>query len=167
MDNSEFNAWLKEFSMHRLPQWGELPDLNLYMDQVTSEIDKNISFILDKQITKSMINSYVKMNAIDKPIKKKYSRKHLAAIIVVSIMKQAFPLDTIKKGIIKVFENESPEVAYNNFVALFNKEMELIGRALDTGLGIGDDQLIMAQELAIKTVIYQEIVKKISEYDKQ
>lgn len=166
MNNKKFNEWLADFGKNRLPVWNELPDLDLYMDQITLEIDKNVSFILEKSITKAMINSYVKMEVIDKPEKKKYSRKHLASIIVVSITKQVFPLDVIKKGINRVFELNEPETGYNNFVALFNKEMETLETENSiSDLNIDDDQLRVAQIVAIRSVIYKEIANKVAEFD--
>ncbi|MDO1604767.1 DUF1836 domain-containing protein [Lactobacillus sp. YT155] len=167
MNNTDFTKWLTEFGKNRLPEWKDLSELELYMDQVTLEVDKNVSFILEKPITKSMINSYVKMQVIDKPDKKKYSRKHVASIIVVSIMKQVFPLDVIKKGINKVFELDQPEIGYNNFVALFNAEMETLDNenAL-ANLAIDSDQLKIAQIVAIRAVIYKEIANKVAEFDK-
>ncbi|MGR3741177.1 DUF1836 domain-containing protein [Companilactobacillus sp. DQM5] len=166
MNNKEFNVWLKEFGENRLPKWSELPDLELYMDQVTLEIEKNVSFILEKPITKSMINSYVKMQVIDKPEKKKYSKKHLASIIVVSIMKQVFSLDVIKKGINRVFELDNPEIGYDNFVSLFNKEMEILdGKNSISNLTMNEDQLKIAQVVAIRSVIYKEIANKVSEFN--
>ncbi|GKQ43319.1 hypothetical protein RD055328_12420 [Companilactobacillus sp. RD055328] len=167
MNNREFTEWLSSFGKNRLPMWNELPDLDLYMDQITFEVDRNVAFILEKPITKAMINSYVKMEVIDKPEKKKYSRKHLASIIVVSIMKQVFPLDIIKKGINKVFELDQPEVGYDNFVSLFNQEMELLeSQSAIADLKIDDDQLKMAQIVAIRSVVYKEIANKVAEFDK-
>ena len=45
------------------PRWNELPDIELYMDQVVSIIEKNFScFVGDKNkiVTSTMINNYVK-----------------------------------------------------------------------------------------------------------
>lgn len=166
MNNKKFTEWLEAFGKNRLPSWDELPDLDLYMDQITLEIDKNVAFILEKPITKAMINSYVKMELIDKPEKKKYTRKHLASIIVVSITKQVFPLEVIKKGINRVFELSKPEIGYNNFVELFNKEMETLQvKNSISDLKIDDDQLRVAQIVAIRSVIYKEIANKVAEFD--
>ena len=62
-----------------IPRWNELPNVDLYLDQVVTFINSSLSEFLyssqdkgDNQIlTKTMINNYVKNNLIDAPIKKK------------------------------------------------------------------------------------------------
>ena len=48
-----------------IPRWNELPELDLYMDQVTTLMDKKLRSVTrypqeDKILTKTMINNYVK-----------------------------------------------------------------------------------------------------------
>ena len=54
---------LNRFSNIRLPEWDELPDLDLYMDQVISLLQRYLGQFPspdEKGITSSMINNYVK-----------------------------------------------------------------------------------------------------------
>ena len=78
-DIIEFGKDILEF---HIPRWEELPDIELYMDQVITFIENNLSiypFInSEKIITSSMINNYVKLNLIPKPIKKKYNKTHFS-----------------------------------------------------------------------------------------
>lgn len=64
---------MSSVSVH-LPQWEELPDIDLYMDQVLNLVDRYLSPIGVKPVTAAMINNYVKLNLIPKPIGKRYSR---------------------------------------------------------------------------------------------
>ena len=64
---------------HKLPYWDELPEIDLYMDQVIVLMEKYLSWYIgydseNKIITPSMINNYVKLGIIPAPIKKKYSK---------------------------------------------------------------------------------------------
>lgn len=55
------------------PQWKELPELDLYLDQVLLYVNQIASFSPsqnDKGLTAAMINNYVKHGHIDKPVKK-------------------------------------------------------------------------------------------------
>ena len=57
----------------RLPRWEELPDLELYMDQVLSLIRKYLlpySGFDDNGLTASMVNNYVKAGILPAPVKK-------------------------------------------------------------------------------------------------
>ena len=85
---ASFNALEESFKSYSLPLWSEFPDIELYMDQVISLLTKYLEIYYraigtEKFITPSMINNYVKLKIIPSPEKKKYSRKHLAYLIIV------------------------------------------------------------------------------------
>ena len=69
------------------PRWDDLPDIELYMDQVVSILEKNLSVFSngEKLITPSMINNYVKQKIVKPPVKKRYDKMHLAYLFVVCI----------------------------------------------------------------------------------
>ena len=63
----------------------DVPSIELYMDQVTTFMDKQLEntkrFDSDKTLTKTMINNYSKEGLI-KPIKgKKYSKEHILQML--------------------------------------------------------------------------------------
>ena len=72
--------------------WEEMPDLGLYMDQVTSFLNRLLRpFTLgrdDAPLTPSMINNYVKSGHISRPSKKKYCREQLAALYMLCSLKK-------------------------------------------------------------------------------
>ena len=79
----------------QLPGWEALPQLELYMDQVIVLMEQYLSVFSDgkdKLITPSMINNYVKLGLIPPPVKKKYSREHLARLITICMLKQIMPI---------------------------------------------------------------------------
>ena len=65
----------------------DIPDIGLYMDQVTTFMEEQLSstkrYEDDKILTKTMINNYAKNNLLPPPIKKKYSKEHLLVLIFV------------------------------------------------------------------------------------
>lgn len=84
-----------------------------------------------------MINNYVKNGHLDKPIKKKYNRRQLARLIVITCLKNVFSIQEISKTINSLTVEESSETMYNNFVMCMNGEMreglsEVIVAACDT-----------------------------------
>ena len=114
-----------EFKIH-VPRWEELPELDLYLDQVVTFIDKYLSGYIkndfnnqeneeNKILTKTMINNYVKQKVIEAPVKKKYSRTNVAYLIVICILKQVYSISDISK-LIKIGLRHTPiDVAYNTF----------------------------------------------------
>lgn len=79
---------------------GELPNIDLYMDQVTTFIDTQLSVSKrhpeDKVLTKTMINNYAKNNLLPPPIKKKYSKEHLLALIFIYYFKNILSIGDIQ-----------------------------------------------------------------------
>lgn len=121
------NHALKELS---IPRWEELPDLDLYMDQVLSYINSRLeplSIGEEKTVlTSSMVNNYVKTNIVKPPVKKHYKRYHLAYLFVVMLMKRCFSLSEIG-DLIRIYSDiENPErIArdYNKFVSVFESSL--------------------------------------------
>lgn len=118
---SIFNKLEQNLSEHNFPLWDELPDIELYMDQVISIIKKYLEIYYetigtDKIITPSMINNYVKLGTIPAPTKKRYSRVHLAYLIIICTLKQTLDMATIQKIIpINTDEDEVKQI-YNSFI---------------------------------------------------
>ncbi len=112
-------SWIEELQQYRLPRWEELPDIELYMDQVITLIERYLSPLVgqsdNKVITSAMINNYVKLNIMPKPNKKKYERIHLSHLIVITILKQVLLIPEIKEGIFLQTEIDGMRIAYDSF----------------------------------------------------
>ena len=65
----------------------EIPNIDLYMDQVTSFMNDHLQnsrrFEDDKILTKTMINNYAKNKLLPPPIKKRYSKEHLFVLVFI------------------------------------------------------------------------------------
>ena len=106
-------------SIH-LPRWEELPNIELYKEQVIELLELYLKPLVIRPITASMINNYTKLNLIPAPIKKKYSRKHLAHIFIIALLKDVFEISEIVRGINLEKGKLGRDVAYDIFV----KEVE-------------------------------------------
>ena len=77
-----------------------VPDIDLYMDQITTFMDTHLAsckrYPDDKILTKTMINNYTKNDLIPPPVKKKYSKEHLLLLIFVYYMKDFLSISDIK-----------------------------------------------------------------------
>ena len=96
-----FETWLNEFDNFSFKSYENLPDIELYMDQVMTYLEKQLQIFqtssLDKQITPSMINNYVKGEVIPAPISKRYGKEHLAIIEEVCTLKQVLSIAEVKQ----------------------------------------------------------------------
>lgn len=77
-----------------------IPDLDLYMDQVTTFMDEHLvktkRYPEDKVLTKTMINNYAKNNLLPPPDKKKYSRQHILLLIFIYYFKNMLSFHDIE-----------------------------------------------------------------------
>lgn len=78
----------------------EVPDIDLYMDQVTTFMDDHLKsckrFDEDKMLTKTMINNYTKNNLLPSPNKKKYSKEHMLLLIFIYYFKSFLSIRDIQ-----------------------------------------------------------------------
>ncbi len=77
----------------------DIPNIDLYMDQVTTFMDKGLAqykrYEQDKILTKTMINNYTKAKIFPPPVKKKYSRSHLMLLIMIYHLKSILSMKDI------------------------------------------------------------------------
>lgn len=80
---------------------GDVPNIELYMDQVTTFMDSHLSDIKryedDKTLTKTMINNYTKNKLLPPPVKKKYSSDHLYILSFIYYFKTLLSIGDIQK----------------------------------------------------------------------
>ncbi|HFI0451411.1 TPA: DUF1836 domain-containing protein [Streptococcus suis] len=108
-----------------LPYWHELPDLDLYLDQVLLYVNQttNSSELLEqKSLTASMINNYVKHKQLEKPVKKKYQKQQVARLIALTILKNVFSIQEISQTLNLLLQTDSSETLYNHFVDCMRNE---------------------------------------------
>ena len=78
----------------------DIPNIELYMDQVTSFMNDHLQnsrrFEDDKILTKTMINNYAKNKLLPPPVKKRYSKEHLFVLVFIYYMKGFFSLSDIQ-----------------------------------------------------------------------
>ncbi len=109
------------------PRWNELPDIDLYMDQVVNILDRNLGcFASDntKIVTSTMINNYVKQKVVKPPKNKKYDRVHLAYLIPVCILKQVLSISELCRGISVILKHMEIPDAYNYFCELLETALK-------------------------------------------
>ncbi len=104
-----------------LPQWEMLPDIGLYMDQVITLMDRTFSPALPKgEMTKSMVNNYVKVGMIPRPVGKKYDREHLAMLLMICVFKQALSMESISR-LLSFLCEQDVRAGYDRFCAIIRK----------------------------------------------
>ena len=116
----------------------DIPDIELYMDQVTTFMDSRLKNAarnpeVDKILTKTMINNYAKNYRLPPPVRKKYSREHMLLLIFIYYFKGILSISdiqTVLKPITDRFfagnEGLKLETIYNEVFSLEREEVEVM-----------------------------------------
>lgn len=128
--NQSLEKWLNELNNFSFKDYESLPDLELYMEQVINYLERQLDIFktstLDKQITSSMINNYVKGEVLDSPIKKKYNKNHIAAIEQICTLKQVLSIAEVKEILDSSYNNEVEKAeVFNAFNKLNNEKISI------------------------------------------
>lgn len=118
--NKSLQSWLAEIEDFELTKYEKLPDIDLYMDQVITYLERQLMPFslssLDKPITSSMINNYVKGEVIKAPVSKRYNKEHISQILEVCLLKKALSISNIKKIMDAKYDTKEYDKVYNDFV---------------------------------------------------
>lgn len=118
-----------------LPKWDELPDIELYNDQVITLINKYMEGLFEADeppLTPSMINNYVKHGILPCPVKKKYSKPHIARLIMICALKPVLSIQSIDILIRSLLETGTEEEMLNGFVSNFGSAFAKTSEILDS-----------------------------------
>ena len=106
----------------------QIPNIDLYMDQVTTFSEEVLSAYKrndsDKVLTKTMINNYTKGKILPPPIKKKYTKRHIILLILTYHLKSILTLPDIQAllGRLSNYDDETIENFYTIFLKLQSEE---------------------------------------------
>ncbi len=156
-------AWAGQGQGLSLPSWDQLPAIPLYMDQVLLYLSDQLAFFQRQEdtplLTSSMINNYVKNGVLPHPEKKKYSRGHLAALVVVGALKQVLSIQDIKA---LLAGKEPPEELYSLFLEAqlqaVHETCQELSESLAAGKDIRQEALRLAAEANAKRAAAERLL---------
>jgi len=161
--------WNEPFNHYEIITTDNMPDIDLYMDQVITFVTKQLGAVSDepeKIITPSMINNYTKNGIIPRPVNKKYNKTHLTSILMMCIFKQILPINDITIFIDKAQE-ENISRQYELFSQMQNEQVRQIAARFDEELSRAEEDetdlelLKMAMEMIIEANMLSVYAKKI------
>ena len=132
-----------------LPRWDALPEIDLYLEQIITLLDKWLGESLcepDKSVlTKTMINNYVKHKIITPPINKKYDKITVASLFVIAIYKPLCTMEEIKKLIDLAIKVNEPSISYDQFCNVVEESVEAVfsGKGFEGRGELTDAQYIL------------------------
>lgn len=159
--------WEELIGGFAFPRWNELPEIDLYMDQVVSYLSQKLAVFFDDEdgdedsrgITATMINNYVKQKIIPGPQKKRYDKSSLSALFMVFCFKQILSIGQSADLIAVNRRDHTPEEAHNRFCEVFEAYLHSTVRneTIPADGAKADDDLVMtAAAIAFSNKIYAE-----------
>ncbi len=154
-----YNSLCKQLSVHRLPRWEFLPDIDLYMDQVIAVMERFLSLYNieegedNRLITPSIINNYVKLKVIPAPIKKRYNREHLAYLLIICILKQTLAISTIVSLLEQQRKEKTVETFYNEFCEMYEQVVSMACPAEPAAMQIITDDVSLGTHLFYAAIL--------------
>lgn len=130
------NSILASFTKIEYIKPDDIPNIDLYMDQVTTFMDSRLRSTTrnpedDKVLTKTMINNYAKNDLLPSPEKKKYSKEHMLLLIFIYYYKNILSIGDIQTLLSpitqKFFKAENGyklEDVYNEVFSMEQEEIE-------------------------------------------
>ena len=110
--SAQISAQVENF---RLPRYEEIPNVGLYLEQVTKYIVEYLAPLQEGAITGSMISNYVKKGLVDNPVKKQYGREQIAYLFFIAVAKNVLTLDELMLFIHRQKQTYAPKKAYDYF----------------------------------------------------
>lgn len=168
MSNTELN--INEILEFHLPRWNELPEIELYMDQVVYTLEKKLEIFAEddsqKIITSTMINNYVKQKVVKPPEKKRYGRLQLAYLFVVCLLKRIMNISDICQSIEMMLKKYTVQEIYDMFCDEFESALKVAFSGGTSSNGINDETadvevvaLRSAMMALANLILVQKIVK--------
>ena len=152
MKKAQLDSLIDDLCLKEIISLDEIPELDLYMDQIIQLFENKYSKTLrskeDKVLTKTMINNYAK-DKIFMPIKnKKYSKEHLILISFIYQLKGSLSIGDIKKAlepmVTALNNNEEYEVRelYKEYLNIYDKDVELFKENVENTFKYIEDKLL-------------------------
>ena len=138
---------------------GDLPDIDLYMDQVITLLGRG----KDKEavkVTKTMINNYRKMNII-KPLKgKKYSPEHIVQLLLILQLKNLLTIGEIERMLPALYNTEGGDVSLKNSYDTFLNQVPQILQQVRQSM----QNLLPEQQQGSQALLSLLILSRMQEY---
>lgn len=162
---------LKEILEEKRPEkWENIPDIDLYMDQVLSYMTRqHVGLELDETLTAAMVNNYMKKDLLPRAKGKKYDRKHIAYLTAICLLKQVLSVDQTGKMMEKQIPQRSEEEAagfYEKYTEILDQEFRKVSEKVREAEGkeeLADQALRLAVSSYAEKLACQELLKKLGE----
>ncbi len=125
----ELKRVLKE---ERPNDWDDIPDIDLYMDQVLSYmVRQHIGLESGETLTSAMVNNYIKKELLPRAKGKRYDREHIAYLTAICLFKQILSVDSTKDLLKNQLEESDTKNFYKKYCDKLDKAYESVSEKIN------------------------------------
>ena len=103
----------------------DIPNIDLYMDQVTTFMEEQLAATKrygdDKILTKTMINNYAKNKLLPSPEKKRYSKEHVLMLIIIYYFKNILSINDIQTLFTPIVQKYFKSMTEKDMTYIYNE----------------------------------------------
>lgn len=144
----------KILSEERPANWEEIPDIDLYMDQIVGYMKRqHIGLKVNENLTGAMVNNYVKQKVMPKANGKKYTREHIAYLTAICLLKQILPVKDVGALLCSQTKDENISDFYKKYTEILGEKLTDINEKIDDEL-TRDEAAELALEFAVSGYVH-------------
>lgn len=144
----------KLFQEERPENWKDIPDIDLYMDQIINYMERqHIGLKVDENLTGAMVNNYIKQKIMPKANGKKYNRDHIAYLTAICLLKQIMSVSDV--GVLlenQVFDKQGINIFYENYISILDENLTEANNLIKESL-TKDEAAKLALEMAVSSYV--------------
>ena len=163
--NKEIIELKEKLSKNRPSKWEDFPDIELYMDQVLTYMERQYIDTENDVLTSAMVNNYIKSGVLPRANGKKYAKEHLAYLTAVSMLKQVITVSDMEILLKEKIKSTGIEDFYAYYCRMLDKELSAAADVFPPDV---DSSLLptLALELAVSSyaqkMVCQRLIKVIA-----
>lgn len=164
MKNNELIEFVNDINLNQDINLNDIPDLDLYMDQVIQLFENKLSGLKrnseDKVLTKTMINNYAKSKLLMNVKSKKYSKDHLILMSLIYDLKGILSISDIKlllDNIVKKYDSDEDydlKGLYEKYIDIKASDSDIVRDLVENKIGklsINSDEKTFEEKFLIIT----------------
>ncbi|QAT42184.1 DUF1836 domain-containing protein [Aminipila luticellarii] len=143
---------LKRILQEQRPNnWEDIPDIDLYMDQVLNYmVRQHIGLESGETLTSAMVNNYIKKELLPRAKGKRYERQHIAYLTAICLFKQILSVDSTKELLKSQLADSDIKSFYEKYCVKLDQEYTGVAEKIDEKMTKQDiSELVL--ELAISS----------------
>lgn len=140
---------------YSLPTYAEIPNVGLYLEQVTKYLNEYLEPLGCGTLTGSMVSNYVKKGLLNSPVKKQYDREHLAWLLIIAVAKTVLSLEEVQQ-LLEQQKAQPVQQVYDSFCHMLPETLTAVFAREQSCSLLQDTVTAVAHRLYLETRFQRE-----------